>query len=103
MSGVAAIADVSRVYPTTVAPIAPQGATPAPQVDFADVLTQAVNRVDAMSRRAGQATEALAAGATDDIHGTMIAVREAEIGVHLVASVRNKLIDAFHELWRTGI
>ena len=44
-----------------------------------------------------------AAGATDDLHGTMIAVKEAEIGVRLVGAIRNKLLDAFHEIWRTGV
>jgi flagellar hook-basal body complex protein FliE len=33
----------------------------------------------------------------------MIAMKEAEISVKLVGSIRNKLIDAFHELWRTSV
>jgi flagellar hook-basal body complex protein FliE len=56
-----------------------------------------------MSNHAGEQVRALAAGATDDLHGTMIAVKEAEIGMKLVGSVRNKLLDAFHELWRTSV
>lgn len=105
MSAIASIADVSRVYPTAEVG---QGATgPAPSgpapVDFGDVLHDAVNRVNAMSERSTRQVEALAAGASDDIHGTMISVQEATIGVRLLGSVRNKLLDAFHEVWRTGV
>jgi flagellar hook-basal body complex protein FliE len=47
--------------------------------------------------------EALASGAADDLHGTMISVKEADIAVKLVGTVRNKLLDAFNELWRTSV
>jgi flagellar hook-basal body complex protein FliE len=33
----------------------------------------------------------------------MIAAKEAEIGVRLINSIRGKLLDAFHEIWRTGV
>lgn len=106
MSGaIASIADVSRVYPTAEvggASIGPTPTAPAP-VDFGDVLHDAVNRVNSMAQRSTQQVQALAAGASDDIHGTMISVQEATIGVRLLGSVRNKLLDAFHEVWRTSV
>lgn len=77
--------------------------TAAPDIDFGDVLQSAVARVNAADHAAKARVEALAAGATDDLHGTMIAVKEAEIGVRLVGAIRNKLLDAFHEIWRTGV
>jgi flagellar hook-basal body complex protein FliE len=48
-------------------------------------------------------SEAVARGTLDDLHGTMIAVKEAEISLKLVGSVRNKLIEAFQEIWRTNV
>jgi len=33
----------------------------------------------------------------------LISTKEAEISLRLVNSVRNKLLDAFHELWRTNV
>ena len=48
-------------------------------------------------------TQAFAAGALDDIHGTMIAVKQADIELKLVANVRNKLVEAFNDLWRMNI
>ncbi len=102
MNAVAPVAHVVPMMPSIEA--RPEGATPvAGGLDFEGLLTAAVQRVNAADQSAARQVEALAAGATDDIHGTMIAVKEAEIGVKLVGSIRNKLLDAFHEIWRTGV
>ena len=103
MSGITSIADVSRAYPVIEAGGGAPGPAPTPNVDFGDVLHDAIGRVNGMSNQATRQVESLAAGATDDIHGTMIAVQEASIGVRLLGSVRNKLLDAFHEVWHTGV
>jgi flagellar hook-basal body complex protein FliE len=80
------------------------GARPvAPTETFASLLGDAVQSASDRYASAAQKTEALAAGQSDDLHGTMIAVKEAEISVKLVGSIRNKLIDAFHEIWRTSV
>ena len=96
------IQDVVAPLPSAE-PRVDNAAAGAGEVDFEGVLRAAVDRVNAADLRASQQVEALAAGATDDIHGTMIAVKEAEIGVKLVGSIRTKLLDAFHEIWRTGV
>lgn len=70
---------------------------------FDGVLRDALAEVNATSARAGEMSRALATGAIDDVHGTMIANREAEIMVRMAGTVRNKLLDAFHELWRTSV
>lgn len=70
---------------------------------FSDVLLQAVQRTNDMQVDAGDRQQRLAAGLTDDLHGTMIASQEATISMHLLGSIRNKLLDAYHELWRTSV
>lgn len=75
----------------------------APGVGFADVLTSLVGEVNATQEASAAMTTAFARGATDDVHGTMIAMKEAEISLRLVGSIRNKLVDAFQELWRTNV
>jgi flagellar hook-basal body complex protein FliE len=45
----------------------------------------------------------LAAGRVDDIHGTMIEVQKAGIEMKLVGNIRNKVVDAFYELWRMSV
>jgi flagellar hook-basal body complex protein FliE len=72
-------------------------------VPFADFLSDAVASANLQNVNAVKASEAFAAGARDDIHGTMIAVKEAEIELKMVANVRNKLVDAFNDLWRLNV
>ena len=81
------------------------GTSPAapPTETFSTLLGDAIQSASDRWSTAAQKTEALAAGQSDDLHGTMIAVKEAEISVKLVGSIRNKLLDAFHEIWRTSV
>jgi flagellar hook-basal body complex protein FliE len=72
-------------------------------VPFADVLAGAIASANDKQVVASHAAQAFAAGARDDIHGTMIAVKEADIELKLVANVRNKLLDAFQDLWRLNV
>jgi len=71
--------------------------------NFTSVLEGLVGSANQAERYAHGASEAFAAGARDDIHGTMIAISKADIELHLVGTVRNKVIDAFYELWRMQI
>jgi flagellar hook-basal body complex protein FliE len=70
---------------------------------FGSILTNAVGEANRADWAASQKVDALSVGATDDLHGTMISVKEAEIGIKLVGTVRNKILDAFQELWRTSV
>jgi flagellar hook-basal body complex protein FliE len=72
-------------------------------VPFADTFANALKEANDASLRADAAQQAFAAGRSDDIHGTMIAVKEADIELRLVATVRNKLVDAFNDLWRVNL
>ncbi len=75
----------------------------AQPIGFADVLGGLLSEAATSKVEATKQAEALARGATDDLHGTMIAVKEAEISMKLVGTIRNKLLDAFQELWRTNV
>jgi flagellar hook-basal body complex protein FliE len=83
------------------------GPTPAPEgvagVSFGEVLGGLVGEAATRGHAAAHKAEALAAGAEDDLHGTMIAAKESEISLKLVGTIRTKLLEAFHELWRTGV
>lgn len=70
---------------------------------FASVLEETALAASDKVHEAEQKTAALAAGTSDDLHGTMITAKEAEISMKLVGSVRDKLMDAFHELWRINV
>jgi flagellar hook-basal body complex protein FliE len=97
--------DVARVQPSDaiVETTKQDGIASEGGVSFGDVLTKTVTNAANDDHIASQKVDALAAGVSDDLHGTMISVKEAEISTKLVGSIRNKLIDAFQELWRTSV
>jgi len=72
-------------------------------IPFSSVLGDMLAAANGAELRADAASAAFAAGKSDDIHGTMIAVKEADISMRLTATVRNKLLDAFYELWRMSV
>ena len=70
---------------------------------FSGVIEDTLREANTREPDAVGKADALAAGKLDDLHGTMISMKEAEISMKLVGSVRNKLMDAFRELWRTNV
>lgn len=68
-----------------------------------ELFEQAIASANQRIESARAAGEAFAAGQNDDIHGTMIALSEADIELRLVGSMRNKIVDAFYELWRMQV
>jgi flagellar hook-basal body complex protein FliE len=75
----------------------------AGSLPFANVLADAVASANLSAQEASRVAGAFAAGRSDDIHGTMIATKEADIELKLVANVRSKLVDAFNDLWKMSI
>ena len=71
--------------------------------NFGDLLAGAVQETARLGHVSGDASRAFARGLNDDLHGTMISAKEAEISLKMVGSVRTKLLDAFHELWRISV
>ena len=67
------------------------------------MLKDAVGNANQAAQTAQAAGEAFATGARDDIHGTMLALSKADIELRLVGAIRNKVVDAFYELWRMQI
>jgi flagellar hook-basal body complex protein FliE len=76
---------------------------PAEASPFGELFGQAIARANTQIHAAEAAGEAFAAGQNDDIHGTMIALSKADIELRLVGNMRNKIVDAFYELWRMQV
>ena len=72
-------------------------------VAFADVFKNAVDKVQKAQETAANMKTEFAAGRLDDIHGMMIANKQAEIETRLLANVRSKMLEAFQELWRINV
>lgn len=74
-----------------------------PSNAFADMLQTAVAGANLRAQTAQIQAEEFAAGRSEDIHGTMLALSEADIELRFVGNVRNKIVDAFYELWRMQV
>jgi len=62
-----------------------------------------VQEASAHSHDANRMAKDLAEGRSDDIHGTMIELSKASIETRLAVNVKDKIIDAFYEIWRMSI
>jgi flagellar hook-basal body complex protein FliE len=67
------------------------------------MLSSALQSANERSHAATAQAQEFAAGRNEDIHGTMLALSEADIELRFVGNVRNKVVDAFYELWRMQI
>jgi flagellar hook-basal body complex protein FliE len=106
MSGVGPIVGLPMLQPHEGLPIrslAAPAVSEASAIPFGDMLNEAVMHANMQGVSAEHAVQGFASGARDDIHGTMIAVKEAEIELKLVSNVRTKLVEAFNDLWRMSV
>ena len=71
--------------------------------EFAGLLDQAVRAVDAAQDVAASGIRGMANGTDLDIHGSMIALEEANISLRAMVSVRDKVVDAYHTIWGMAI
>src|SRR4029078_4155019 len=76
------------------APVAPVGE------GFVHQLQNAIADVNAHQHQASQVSEAYANGDRNDLHGTMIALEQADITLRFAANVRNRLVEAYREVMR---
>jgi flagellar hook-basal body complex protein FliE len=93
------VGDVQRPEETR----APKPVDAAQPSSFGDLLAAGIQKTNELGHVAHGQAEAFARGALDDLHGTLITGKQAEISLRLVGSVRTKLLDAFHELWRINV
>jgi flagellar hook-basal body complex protein FliE len=70
--------------------------------DFAEQVSQFVSGVDRTQKIARHQGEEFAVGHSNDIHGTMITVEQAEISLRILANVRNRVVDLYREVMRMG-
>ena len=80
---------------------ATSGAGPAGT--FADKLATAVDGVSDKQLAADDKLAQLASGENVDLHGTMIALEEAEITLRTMTAVRDKVVGAYQEIMNMSI
>lgn len=70
--------------------------------EFAERLGELLEDVNGMQTRAQEASDAYANGSRNDMHGTMIALEQADISFRLVTNIRGRLVEAYREVMRMG-
>ncbi|AUW57966.1 flagellar hook-basal body complex protein FliE [Sphingobium sp. SCG-1] len=66
--------------------------------DFTDALKSALQQVDGLQNKAGDAAAAFESGQTTDIAAVMLAKQQASIGFEATLQVRNKLLSAYKDI-----
>jgi len=70
---------------------------------FGDLLDAAIQSVDQEQHAAEAGVRGLATAQDLDIHGSMIALEEANIALHAMVSVRDKVVEAYQTLWNMPV
>ncbi len=83
--------------PGATMPKAPGGAEKS---SFAGQLKSKIEEVNQLQNEADCAIEQSATKGAANIHETMIQLEEADMGLRLLAKIRNKALEAYHEMMR---
>lgn len=89
-------ADSLRIGDGTQTVQAPEGPS------FGERVEQLLEQTNQVQVNAEQAAESYANGTRNDMHGTMIALEQADISFRLVSNIRSRLVDAYREVMRMG-
>jgi flagellar hook-basal body complex protein FliE len=71
--------------------------------DFAQILSEAWQKVDTLQKDGDLAIGGLVSGQIDDVHTAVIALQKAQLSLSLTVEVRNKMLDAYSEMMRMQI
>ena len=69
---------------------------------FADALGKVVAAVESTEHQANGAVSGMLAGKTD-VHEAMIALQRADLTLQFSVQIRNKLVQAYHEIMRMPV
>ena len=88
-------------------PLSPQGLksvqTPDKSVGFTEVLGDMVSRVNNLQVKADQAIQGFVTGETKGLHEVMIAMEKSSISFQFLSQVRNKAVEAYHDIMRMQV
>ena len=67
---------------------------------FQDVLSSAIQQVEAIGQNASTSVERFLAGDGEELHTTILATQQAELSFDLFLQMRNKVVSAYQEIMR---
>jgi flagellar hook-basal body complex protein FliE len=78
-------------------------AAPGSPGSFGAALGNALEQLSGLQQNADAQSQALALGKSTDIAGVAMDVERANLSMQLAVQVRNKAVDAYHEIFRMQI
>jgi flagellar hook-basal body complex protein FliE len=85
-------------------PASPGALRPAsPAQNFASLLDNLVTEVNAKQQQAKGVVQELQSGGNVPLHQAVIAMEEASVSFQLMVEVRNKMLEAYHEIMRMQV
>ena len=75
----------------------------ADKESFKKTLLGFMDQVNELQNRADRSIEKLISGEAKDLHQVMIAAEEATISFQLMVELRNKILEAYHEVMRIQV
>lgn len=70
---------------------------------FSKMLERSLNDVDEILKNSDKKMTELAVGKSENLHDAMIAFEKADVAFKLLVQVRNKAMDAYHEILRMQV
>jgi flagellar hook-basal body complex protein FliE len=93
--------------PAPITPISGIALPPAPSATskasggaFQDVLSNAIQEVEAFGQNASASVDRLLSGEGEELHSTILATQRAELSFDLFLQMRNKVVSAYQEIMR---
>jgi flagellar hook-basal body complex protein FliE len=74
-----------------------------PSASFGNVLSSAIQNVEAAHGSADAAAQAYMSGGTQELHSTILATQNAELDFQMFLQVRNKVVSAYEEIMKMQI
>lgn len=68
-----------------------------------NMVTQALDNLSQTQNNSDALLQKLAAGESVDLHQVMIAAEQTDIGFKVAMAMRDKLVDAYHEVMRMNV
>ncbi len=87
--------------PEIARPRGPERAQPGP--GFGEMLKDAISAVNQVQKQSDHEIQKYMSGESADLHTTMLAVQKADLTFQMMMQVRNKIVQAYHEIMRMPV
>jgi len=94
------IPPIAALPPSPPTPAAGSPAAASPSPGFSEAIQRGLEQVSGLEHRADALIEDLASGGPTALHDVMIATTEASLAVDMMVHVRDRALEAYHEIMR---